>query len=105
MLQPSKATAAKWHTNTAKPMPAGARIGRCAVLCALAWSVAVKTTKTRRKVRSASISQPELVGIPVSSLLAPPLAAEKAALSVCSERQACCEILDMKGNGCLVGLQ
>ncbi len=91
ILQPSKATAAKWQTKTAKPMPAGARIGRWAVLCARAWSVAVKTTKTRRKVSRDSINQPALCGSPVSSLLQPPFAAEKPALSVCNARQFYCQ--------------
>ncbi len=84
MLVPSMGTAAIWQTKTAKPMPAGARIGRWAVLCALAWSVAANTTNTRRKVRMDSINHPALWGSPVRSTFDPPLAAWNPELSVCT---------------------
>lgn len=69
-------------------MAAGARIGKWDVLCALAWSVAVNTTKTRRKVRMDSINQPALRGNPSKSLLVPPLPAEKPVLNVCTTEVA-----------------
>jgi len=84
MLVPSMGIAAIWQTKTAKPMPAGARIGRWAVLCALAWSVAANTTKTRRKVRMDSINHPALWGSPVRSTFDPPFAAWNPEWSVCT---------------------
>ncbi len=86
MLVPSMGTAAIWQTKTANPMPAGARTGRWAVLCALAWSVAANTTKTRRKVRMASINHPALWGSPVRSTFEPPFAAWNPEWSVCTKQ-------------------
>ena len=80
------ATAARWQAHTMKPMAMGARMGMWGVLCPRFWSVATSTTNTRAKVRIVSSSHPALGGRPLSSRLAPPVAAAKPVRSVCAAR-------------------